>query len=287
MQNLTNWLQKAYYLNGGAKYRFFLSLSFSGFVFGFLMLFRPFGIHQMGNLLLPTALGFAGVTFVCMLFLNVVVPKIIPRFFVEEKWTVGKELIYSSLNVLLIGFANALYSIVTGLDEASVKVVLVFMIYTFSMAIFPITLSILYKESRARRRYELGSAQLNTAIEAPRVHAKQVITFEGQNAGEKLAIAVDEVLFLAAADNYVELHYLKDTAIQKKLFRNTLKVYEEQLSVEPQFWRCHKSYVINLDHVERVSGNAQGYRLHIKQSDLTVPVSRINNALLKEKLKHH
>lgn len=287
MQALTNWLQKAYYLNGGAKYRFFLSLSFSLFVFLFLIFFRPFGIHQMGDLLLPTALGFAAVTFVCMLVLNVLVPRFIPSFFIEENWTVGKELLYSSINVLSIACANALYSIVTGLDEPSAKVVLVFMLYTFGVAIFPITLSILYKESTTRRKYSQSSMQLNAEIEAPSEPLADKVILTGQNTGERLELATSAILFLVAADNYVEVHYVADVRLQKILLRNALKVFEEQLSEQSQFWRCHKSYLVNLDRVVQVSGNAQGYRLHLKQSHQTVPVSRSNNLLLKEKLKHH
>ena len=287
MQVLTNWLRKAYYLNGGMKYRFFLSLSFSAFVFVFLFFFRPFGISAMGSMLLPTALGFAGITFLCMLVLNVVVPRFIPRFFTEENWTVGKELLYSTLNVLFIGISNAVYGIVLGLDAASGKVVVVFMLYTLGISIFPISLSILYKESRARKKYEQGSVLLNAEIETEPTPTLENIILSGQNASEQLQVSASDLLYFSAADNYVEIHYMLGTRLQKKLLRNPLKVYEEQLMAFPQFWRCHKSYLVNLDKVERVSGNAQGYRLHLQLTDETVPVSRGNNLVLKEKLKHH
>jgi DNA-binding LytR/AlgR family response regulator len=47
------------------------------------------------------------------------------------------------------------------------------------------------------------------------------------------------------------------------------------------FYRCHKSYVINLDQVNHISGNAQGYKFHLKSAEDLIPVSRSNNEFVK------
>ncbi len=42
-----------------------------------------------------------------------------------------------------------------------------------------------------------------------------------------------------------------------------------------QLVRVHRSYLVNLQRVARVSGNAQGYRLHLSAPDVEpVPVGR-------------
>ncbi len=38
--------------------------------------------------------------------------------------------------------------------------------------------------------------------------------------------------------------------------------------------RCHKSYIVNLNKVNRISGNAKGYKLQIDELDFLIPVSR-------------
>jgi DNA-binding LytR/AlgR family response regulator len=48
-------------------------------------------------------------------------------------------------------------------------------------------------------------------------------------------------------------------------------------------FRCHKSYLINLTQVAHISGNAQGYKLHLQNSTIEIPVSRTLNATIKEK----
>jgi DNA-binding LytR/AlgR family response regulator len=54
----------------------------------------------------------------------------------------------------------------------------------------------------------------------------------------------------------------------------TLKSAEERTNNYPHIMRCHKSYMVNLKFVRDISGNAQGYKLHIPALNFPVPVSR-------------
>ena len=56
--------------------------------------------------------------------------------------------------------------------------------------------------------------------------------------------------------------------------RCTLKQMEEQLQGVQGIMRCHRAYIVNIAHVEHVSGNGQGYRLTLKATKEQVPVSR-------------
>jgi hypothetical protein len=130
MNALSSWLNKAYYLDASKRHRLLQALAFSSFVFVFLSFFRPFGIPQVSSIALSIAFDFAGLTFVCMLLLNILVPKAFPKFFNEEAWTVGRELLYSSVNVMFIGLANGLLSIYLKLAEANFTVLAMFLVYT-------------------------------------------------------------------------------------------------------------------------------------------------------------
>jgi DNA-binding LytR/AlgR family response regulator len=72
--------------------------------------------------------------------------------------------------------------------------------------------------------------------------------------------------------------------LSKKLLRNSLKAVTESLVEHPQLFRCHKSYLVNLLNVVHVSGNAQGYKLHLLNTDFRVPVSRQHNEEIKKRL---
>jgi DNA-binding LytR/AlgR family response regulator len=52
------------------------------------------------------------------------------------------------------------------------------------------------------------------------------------------------------------------------------------------FFRCHRSYIVNMDKVTKVKGNSQGYRLCFNELHDTVPVARKMNEELKRKIRN-
>jgi DNA-binding LytR/AlgR family response regulator len=68
------------------------------------------------------------------------------------------------------------------------------------------------------------------------------------------------------------------------MFRSTLKKMEGQLQAYPFFYRCHRAYIVNMNKVVHISGNAQGFKLHLAGLDDTIPVSRSLNEEIGEKL---
>lgn len=85
--------------------------------------------------------------------------------------------------------------------------------------------------------------------------------------------------------NYVEVFYESKNQLQKELIRNSLKAIEEQLSKKPSFYRCHKQYIINLNHIQKVNGNARNLELIIEHLDAPVPVSRSKSEELLVRFK--
>ncbi len=87
--------------------------------------------------------------------------------------------------------------------------------------------------------------------------------------GELLTLPLDRVLFVRGADDYAEIHCEDGTPY---LHARTLTSLAELLPAS--FLRVHRSYVVNLDKVERyVSGAGGKYRLVLHNGD-EVPISR-------------
>jgi DNA-binding LytR/AlgR family response regulator len=59
---------------------------------------------------------------------------------------------------------------------------------------------------------------------------------------------------------------------------------EEQLAAHPAFFRCHRMYLVNLQRVISVSGNAQGLKLQLDGLEEAIPVSRNLTETVREKL---
>ena len=79
------------------------------------------------------------------------------------------------------------------------------------------------------------------------------------------------MLFVKTDGNYIEL-YFKDG--NKILRRTTIKKLESIIKQEVFILKTHRSYLVNINYVDTVSGNAQGYKLQLKNYSEKIPVSR-------------
>ncbi|MBL7772990.1 MAG: response regulator [Chitinophagaceae bacterium] len=78
-------------------------------------------------------------------------------------------------------------------------------------------------------------------------------------------IKVKDIVYLSAEGSYCNL-FLKNQ--EKLLASKNLKYFEERLTDFPQFFRCHKSYIINLKEVKEYNKSEQTIFLDFKQTAL-------------------
>jgi DNA-binding LytR/AlgR family response regulator len=266
------------------------------FVALFLGVFQPFGMHAFSaraQWLHPVLFGL--VTFVVSSVCQVLLPRAMPRVFAEHGWKSWKEIVFLIFIVICIAAGN--YALMEMLYDEPVggrSFAKVFYI-TALVGIFPVVTIVAVKQMRLYRQYAADAAEVNQAIVAPEPRepvddgtstAATTIVLQGEGQKERLELAPGEILYVASADNYVEVFVRGEEDIRNHLLRCSLKKIEEQLSAQPSFLRCHRMFVVNLDAVERVSGNAQGLRLHLHGVEEPVPVSRSLTELVKERLSH-
>jgi DNA-binding LytR/AlgR family response regulator len=116
-----------------------------------------------------------------------------------------------------------------------------------------------------------------------------LITLIADNDKDKLILRSGNLLFIESSDNYCTIFHVKSNATgigqpAKLLLRSSLSRLEGQIN-QPHIVRCHRSYIVNLDRIERVTGNAQGYKLHLLGGQFQVPVARRFNDGLIVQLK--
>lgn len=86
-------------------------------------------------------------------------------------------------------------------------------------------------------------------------------------------VYLSDIMFLEAVGDYVKVH----TTEGRLMVLSTLKGFVEKLP-DPPFTRIHRSYLVNIPRIDKVSGN----KVVIGAKE--VPVSRSYKAALKEKL---
>ncbi|WP_224483150.1 LytR/AlgR family response regulator transcription factor [Robertkochia aurantiaca] len=87
---------------------------------------------------------------------------------------------------------------------------------------------------------------------------------------------IDTGSFLCARSegNYIEVFSSTSAETNRTVYRFTMNALEQRLKSYPGLFRSHRSYMVNIDKIQQVEGNAQGYMLQVENLDFPVPVSR-------------
>ena len=268
------------------------------FVGVFLVVFQPFGLSTWNtSSKLIKLFGFGLITFIVTSFNFIVWPRLFPDQFSDQRWTVGREIGLVMGNILLIAIANRLYLewILAGVDSGMGWVGMI--LVTFLIGLFPTTGAVLLSYIQQLKKYSQSAAQLtilspdssnryseNNSHGQSGTVAADTLLLVADNEKDALSLQPTDLLFIESSDNYCTVVYLKNQQPAKPLLRSSLSRLESQIAL-PHIVRCHRSYVVNLHRVERVTGNAQGYKLHLLGGHYQVPVARKYNDTLVAELK--
>lgn len=102
------------------------------------------------------------------------------------------------------------------------------------------------------------------------------ITLEGNSRKEVIRLDLQQIAYVKAADNYVEVYYLEKQELQMKLLRSTLKKIN---SKAPALVRAHRSYLINPAHFQQWSSPNS---ILIAQAE--IPISKTYKAAIEKQL---
>ncbi|MBS1553475.1 MAG: LytTR family transcriptional regulator [Bacteroidetes bacterium] len=262
-------------------------------VFGVLTLFKPFNLHEVSRLVLfQLALIYSLTATVVSMFVVVLLPAMLPRVFDDRHWTVLHEIGSHLFLIMAITLANSVLNIFLYKSNFSFQGFTGMLGKVISIAILPITLGVLLKQKQLVKKFERDAGETEKLIEplgtdsetTARTTENNILTLTGHNKSERLEVQSDDLLLITASDNYIEIYFLENGKLQKRLFRNTLKSVQESLTNYSEFFRAHKTHLVNLKKVVKVTGNAQGLKLHLAELTEPVPVSRNLTAAIKEKL---
>lgn len=251
------------------------------FVALFLFFFQPFGIHKVPAESQFSILAGYGIitTTVMLLFGSCLFYYMRQDPGREVRWTVSNQIIYVLAQISTIAAANFFYSAAIALISFTLEGLLFYIGVTFAIGLFPTVTLTLYGYTHYLKKHIAIATATNQQLEqrygkAVTETTAREIFLSGENKDETIQLDIQNLLYIAAAGNYSEIYIRSGNEIKKILLRSSLSRIEEQFSAEPCIARCHRSYLVNLEHVERVSGNAQGYQLHLKDTALQVPVGR-------------
>lgn len=93
--------------------------------------------------------------------------------------------------------------------------------------------------------------------------------------GGRLAFStrMGNILYIEAADNYVNIHYINGEKEETFILFNSMKNIEKSFA-GTSLMRCHRGYMVNADNVRLMRKEALGLVLEINHCAKTIPVSK-------------
>jgi DNA-binding LytR/AlgR family response regulator len=254
------------------------------FVFVFLFVFQPFGLHSLPQpYKLPLTAGFGLITAAALLLGEGVLQKGFGYFLPEEKWTVGRQVLWKTFHLLLIGLSNAVYARQFPFMKSTPTEISGYLLITLAVSVFPITGLVLARYVRLLKTHASRAASTRPSPAILPATSNDCITLVAENEKDSVTVPAHALLYIQSSDNYATLLVQEGAVFRKELIRSSLSRLEEQVPAYVQ--RCHRSYLVNLHHVQSVSGNAQGYRLHLSASVEPVPVGRKYSKMVLQQLR--
>jgi len=103
---------------------------------------------------------------------------------------------------------------------------------------------------------------------------------------KKVNIEPENLIYIEAFGNYINVIYA-DNDIKKITVRETITNIEDKMEGVIIIYRPHRSYLVNLQKVEKITGDSQGLKLHLKSIDKVIPVSRNKIKEFRERITSH
>jgi hypothetical protein len=100
---------------------------------------------------------------------------------------------------------------------------------------------------------------------------------DNTNSKKTLQVPLDKLYYITSSQNYVEIFYQNDKAVQTRtILRNSLKFIEEDMieNANLPLIRCHKAFIVNSQKVVELRGPAKMAQFVLEDIDTFVPVSR-------------
>jgi hypothetical protein len=222
---------------------------------------------------------------------TVFMPMLFPGYFNEAKWTLKKNLIWVVwINVifLIIMFLGSNIFLILRYNSSHDFTLKNFLQWSYIQVMFGVPLGIiinLTNQYYLLKKHVKIANNINSTIykkcksgleETKQEHLacfdQSLLEFETDKF-KKVRISARNIVYIEALGNYLNISY-RDKEIKKIIVRETLGNFEQKLGNADHIYRPHRSYLINIQEIENVTGDSQGLKVHLKSIDKLIPVSR-------------
>jgi two-component system LytT family response regulator len=258
-------------------------------VLSILLIFRPFGISDDNiSRLLTTVGGFGIITFL-VIYVNNVTLKDRLYYLFNKKWYLHYELLYTLIFLPQICLGNFIFSsLVIHEFQFSIAGFLEISFYTVVL-LLPIVL--VKSIVTVAIQYNKEIVMLNTKIDyyteltstnkiVPEKNDSIELLFEN----EALTLPRAGIILFSAWGNYIRILVHRNNNAFEIVKRGRIKNVEDQLQPYLEFYQCHRSYIVNIEQIHSINGNAKKSEIMLRYTEKKIPVARTCYKTIKDHL---
>ena len=274
--SLLHFLKQSYpfYYEGKKLFQIIIVLLLISFLFNYML--QPFDVNPKEQKMLyfwiciihssSPLLVLLGIALVCQLF-----PKTI------DDWKIKNECTLIFFLVLFTGITQFFIRdvIYNNPENWSWRYFREEISNSFIAGVFLAPIIIFINLNRQQHKNSQKANRISSTItNAKGLQNNTSVTIETEVKSEKFIFLSDSFIYAKAEGNYAEIFLKKEDTVIKLIKRIPIKNLEIQLSTLPFIIKTHRSVLLNLNYIEKVTGNAQGYKVQLMGCPDNVPVSR-------------
>ena len=253
------------------------------FAAAFLMISTPFSGNAWKQLDATTVMAYAS-AFCILSFLIVAISRLIlykvskrnaPTYLKYILWCIAEAVLISILYAAVTYYAKN-----EGLIDLGDRTLLSVSGITFAKAVFalapPHIIAALYfslqEKDNVIRLMNYGNVVTDETYTA---QSSQKITLFDNNGVMKLSITASNLYYIESDDNYIKVWYRdNDGTLKQYMLRCKLKTVEDSFA-DSDLVRCHRKYIVNMNHVEMLYRLKESYELRLDIDGMDpIPVTK-------------
>lgn len=279
-----------------------LSLSYQGnFAFGLglvvlLTTLLYIWSHPMGNWVSKLSdAAVCGLVAALVFGINLsFLPTIWPQFFNPLRWTIGKDILFTSWIFFFVGTINLLLLKYLGWADFRWSAFFVQQLVVMVLGVPPVTALVVIRNKEFKQQFLRQAASLNQQLEQrpillPGSQDKKALSRQGNllpaalpptlklkgTAGKSLEFPAQQLLALHSQKGQLHVFWWDGQQAAHEILALRLKDIAPQVAEFDKFiLRCHRFYWVNSKMVEKVESSVRGISLKVQQLVKSIPVSK-------------
>lgn len=240
---------------------------------------KPFGLDELvvPGQYLEACIVFGVTSFVILMYFMFVNPKLFKPFY--KTWKVYKEILLLTICTFLITLVNPLILefFYRSHEYFQIGWVVKMVLQTNAGALIPLFFTVVLNHMRLLkvRNANYESQLIEISNDSKEYELEQETVNIEVNESEDYLLDLRNVLVVMAQGNYLEVYTFTNNKLKKDLIRCTMTSFEDQVLEFPIFFRCHRTFMVNVATIKSIQGDLKsGFAIFYKALTFSIPVSK-------------